>query len=192
MKKQKPTRHDDKPNRYATQLDKKSIIALRDVEKKPIELSIAFSKTDKKQTAILKTIEQRLKLKALDELSANIKCEKYDGKIFYLSGRWSARVIQQCVISLENFTTTIAHDLSLDFIDEKFYDEKKHKMLEPIAGDAIDTLEQLVQELSLNLDPFPKKPGATIPDAFRAELSPANPSLQKPFAKLNKKLQNKK
>ena len=87
-----------------------------------------------------------------------------------MSGRWSARVRQQCVISLDEFDDTISGDVHLDFIEERLYDEKKHKDIEPIKGDDLDTFEQMVQELSLNLNPFPKKPGAAIPPAFRAEL----------------------
>ncbi|MDI9313792.1 MAG: hypothetical protein QM529_03830 [Hydrotalea sp.] len=153
---------------------RKGWVTLRDLKKKPIEINWQLQKSDKKQAEMLRAIEKRLRLIALDEFTADIKCEKLDNKVYYMASHWSAVVRQQCVITLDEFDEKISGDLHLDFIEERYYDEKRHKDVEPIAGDELDTLEQMVQELSLNLNPFPKKPGATIPVAFRAELANVN------------------
>ena len=190
-------------------LYRRGLVTLRDLKKKSIDVSWQFKKSDKKQADILQAIEKRLRLIGLDEFHADIKCEKLANKVYGLTAHWSARVRQQCVITLDEFDEIMTGDLQLDFIEERFYDEKKHKDVEPIAGDELDTLEQMVQELSLNLNPYPRKPGATIPLAFRAELTPAinhatnhainqtpptaaGKAFAKPFANLADKLKEKK
>ncbi len=197
-------------------LYRKGVVALRDVQKKDIEVSWQFNKTDKKQASMLQAIESRLQLIGLNHFHADLVCTKLDNKIYYLSGSWSAVVTQQCVVSLDDFEQTLRADLHLDFIEQRFYDEKKHKEVEPLESDDLDTLDQVIQELSLSLDPFPKKPGATIPVAWRAEfiappspdkdadavkkmVKPAAPALgkplvqplAKPFANLAEKLKTK-
>ncbi len=153
-------------------LYRKGVVALRDMQKKDIDIAWQFSKTDKKQAGLLQAIESRLQLIGLDHFRADLVCTKLDNKIYYLSGSWSAVVTQQCVVSLDDFEQTLRADLHLDFIEQRFYDEKKHKEVEPLEADDLDTLDQVIQELSLSLDPFPKKPGATIPVAWRAEFTP--------------------
>ncbi|MCX8515859.1 MAG: hypothetical protein ORN57_02540, partial [Alphaproteobacteria bacterium] len=66
---------------------------------------------------------------------------------------------------------------------------KKHKDAESLVGGKIDLLEQMVQELSLSLNPFPKKSDAWQTITKTEEAPP--PATHKPFLQLAEKLKSK-
>lgn len=80
-------------------------------------------------------------------------------------GRFSARVRQTCVVTLEDFDAEVAEDLRLDFLPaidleeagEAVFDPEED--VEPLEGDVLDLGELVAQYLSLALDPHPRRPG---------------------------------
>jgi len=85
-------------------------------------------------------------------------------------GRLRAQITQNCVLSLEPFDVKIdeafevcfvpsgseSDELDLDGVDEVTYE-----------GDTLDLGEATSEQLALALDPFPRKPGATVPEEGR-------------------------
>jgi uncharacterized metal-binding protein YceD (DUF177 family) len=88
------------------------------------------------------------------------------------SGRLEAVVVQTCVLSLEDFAATIGEAFRLDFVpagaesddpDPESVDEV------PYEGDTIDLGEATAEQLALSLDPYPRRPGALLPEAAATE-----------------------
>lgn len=91
-----------------------------------------------------------------------------------ISGNIKANLVRECVASLEEmeesvdshfeltFDRTVDQELSPELLEEHGI-EKTLELLEgpePLEGDNIDIGELMVQQLSLTMDPFPRKEGA--------------------------------
>lgn len=114
-----------------------------------------------------------------------------------LAGTLSACVRQICVVTLEPFDSTVTAALERLY-DESIGDEwadaeddqgqlvvhvSQDAFSEPLLDSRIDVGEAAVEQLALELDPHPRKPGATFAAAIdgNAADGPSSPS---PFAKL--------
>lgn len=116
-----------------------------------------------------------------------------------LAGRLTARVTQACVVSLDPVESAVestferiydpaaavaaapaAHGGDDDLEDELGFDLEAGDPPDPLVGDKIDVGAAVAEELALSLDPYPRKPGATIPEAF----GPEDPVKTSPFAAL--------
>jgi uncharacterized metal-binding protein YceD (DUF177 family) len=84
-------------------------------------------------------------------------------------GRLRASVQRECVVSLELFVEQIDEKFHLRFVPEgsESEDDDPDSADEvPYAGTVIDLGEAAVEQLALALDPYPRKPGAALPDDF--------------------------
>jgi uncharacterized metal-binding protein YceD (DUF177 family) len=100
-----------------------------------------------------------------------------------------ARVTQICVITLEPFDATVSETADLRFVPAATVHEGAELVVDaetlegpdeiPYSGETIDLGAVLAEQLALALDPYPKKPGATLP----AEVSDGAVN---PFASLRK------
>lgn len=83
-----------------------------------------------------------------------------------------ARVTQLCVVTNEPFETDVAESATVRFVptesftkDEDFGPDSLDAPDEiPYENDVIDLGEALAEQLALALDPYPRKPGAVLPD----------------------------
>jgi hypothetical protein len=136
----------------------------------------------------LKRIAEALDLLELKSLEATLRISPWlDGA--EIEGRWSAVVVQMCGITLEPFETALGGELALRAVPSGSaalpVDPDHELELDPDADDPPDEITDgilplgtyVVEDLSLAIDPFPRKPGAT----FEAPEGPAEPS---PFAAL--------
>jgi len=107
-----------------------------------------------------------------------------------LRGRWTARVVYRCGITLDPFEQALQGDFTVRAVPESSklaQPESEELELDPDADDPPDVLEDdridvgayLIEHLALELDPFPRKPGAVF------ELPPASEP-ESPFAVLLK------
>lgn len=74
-----------------------------------------------------------------------------------------AAVIRECVVSLEPFEETIAEPFRLSFARQAASApeiEIDEETPEPLEGEALDLGEILIQQLSLAMAAYPRKPGA--------------------------------
>ncbi len=107
-----------------------------------------------------------------------------------ITGDFSARVMQICVVSLEPFENDVAEPIALDFLPPEALEEGEDAALyqdhdvEPLEGDALDIGELVAQHLSLALDPNPRRPGASFAPTPTINVDSGDSAGAKPFAAL--------
>lgn len=93
------------------------------------------------------------------------------GKVLSVKGRISADVTQSCVITLDPVTARIDDEIDIVFsrYPEQTADIVDPNEVETIEGENIDVGEIVAEELSLALDPYPRRPDI---DPASLELGP--------------------
>lgn len=132
-------------------------------------------------------LARRFGIVALDRFSADVRLARVRGGA-RLRAAIEADIVQECVVTLEPFASHIADDFTLVYQRRL---APSSELLDPDAdeaelleGEEIDIGEAVAQQLSLVLDPFPRAPGAGLPEAEQAENPPDVRS--RPFAELAK------
>ena len=119
----------------------------------------------------------RFGVPAIDALACAFRLRRGLGGTVMAEGALRARVTQVCVVSTDPFEADVAEDFVLCFAPEADMpaeiDPEDPVDMVPMAGGAIDLGEAAAEQLSLALEPYPRKPGATPPDLGEAE--PASP-----------------
>jgi uncharacterized metal-binding protein YceD (DUF177 family) len=118
-------------------------------------------------------IAKDLDLRALPALSGDITVRPWlDGA--EIRGRFHARVEQVCSLTLEPFEQDVTGEIEVRVAPagspNAAPDDREEVELSPDApdppdvleGDTIDLAAYLVEHLSLAIDPFPRKPGASF------------------------------
>lgn len=117
-------------------------------------------------------IAHDLGLESLPGLVADIAVRPWlDGA--EITGRFTARVEQLCSLSLESFEQEISGELEVRAVPSgspnASPEEGGHELEldldapdppDVLEGDAIDVAAYLLEHLALEIDPFPRKPGA--------------------------------
>ena len=116
-------------------------------------------------------IAKVLGLDALQSLQAELKAAAWlDG--VEVDGTWSARITQTCGVTLEPFDSDLSGHIHVRALPEgsaALGGADEHELdLDPDADDPPDALASdrvelgayVVEDLSLAVDPFPRKPGA--------------------------------
>jgi uncharacterized metal-binding protein YceD (DUF177 family) len=97
---------------------------------------------------------------------------------FAATGHLSARVVRTCVISLEDFDAAVDEHFRLRFVpagEETDAIDPEDPVDEIAYRDGVlDLGEAAAEQLGLALDPYPRRPGATLPE-HDAELPPPLP-----------------
>jgi hypothetical protein len=87
-----------------------------------------------------------------------------------------ATVVQDCVVTLDPFEETLTENFRVHFVragtEIEDIDPESDDEL-PYEGESIDLGEAAVEQLALVLDPYPRKPGAELPQGLGA--GPASP-----------------
>ena len=160
------------------------IVKLHEVSRGPLKLTLEAGDAERA------VIARRLDLESLSSFRAGITVAPWlDG--LELSGRFDAVVEQICGVSLEPFETSVSGDIAVRIVPagsahapppeegDLEFDADSPDAPDVIADDAVDIAEYLVEHLSLELDPFPRKPGVTF------DYAPPTEDLS-PFAALRK------
>jgi len=118
-------------------------------------------------------------LPAVAALSGVFELAHEGGGVISAVLRLTARVTQDCVITLEPFEADVAETAALRFVPAARVKEGEAVELDaealdgpdeiPYAGDTIDLGAALAEQLALSLDPYPRKPGAVLPEDLVAE-----------------------
>ncbi len=93
--------------------------------------------------------------------------EGRDGDVVAAAGWLRARVERECVVSLDPFEAVIDEAFHVRFVPEGTEDDDIDPEADdelPYSGASIDLGEAAAEQLALALDPYPRKPGATLPD----------------------------
>jgi hypothetical protein len=129
-------------------------------------------------------IAKLLGLDKLDSLEADIRVTAWlDG--VEIAGSWTARVGQTCGVSLEPFDADLEGQLQIRAVPpgsqalavgedhDVEMDPEADDPPDVLDGDHVDVGAYLVEDLSLAVDPFPRKPGVAFePPKTSAEISP--------------------
>lgn len=135
--------------------------------------------------ATLKAVARHLDVEALTAFTAELVIRPWlDGA--EISGRFRAGVTQLCSLSAEPFDVAVAGEFVVRVLaagssnapvepvgEEVDLDPEAEDPPDVIEGDVIDLGGYLVEHLSLELDPFPRKPGAVFQPPEPTE--PASP-----------------
>ncbi|HYD28224.1 DUF177 domain-containing protein [Brevundimonas sp.] len=129
-------------------------------------------------------IAKALDLASLDAFSAEMTLAPAPGG-WRLSGRVKASLAQTCGITLEplpvevdaSFAIPLAEAESADGDSDEIVITLDDESPDPIEGGQVDLGQYAVEQLALQLDPFPRKPGAEF-------VQPPEPTEISPFAVL--------
>ncbi len=136
-------------------------------------------------------IAQYLELAGVKSLKGEIALQRWRGKGVRLTGTVIADVVQTCVVTLDPVDAHVEGTFERQFLPaEKLKAAAKDEtevFVDPTAedppeslGHEIDLGEVLIEELALNLDPYPRKPGVAFQGDADAAVRP------NPFAVLAK------
>ena len=117
-------------------------------------------------------LARRFGLLALDSLTAKVGLTSVDGGLVRVHGTLAAKVTQACVVTVEPVMTRVEGSF------ERLYgagapeeaggpitDADAEESPEPFTHGAVDVGEAVAEQLALELDPFPRAPGAAF-DGF--------------------------
>jgi uncharacterized metal-binding protein YceD (DUF177 family) len=131
----------------------------------PLKRHIVLSETTRRDVA------RELELEGLGRLEADIRISAWrDG--LRIEADWSAEVTQICGVSLDPFDSALTGAFVVEVVP--FGSEHAPAAAEPelvidledddppdvIEGDTVDVGAYVVEHLALEIDPFPRKPGA--------------------------------
>jgi uncharacterized metal-binding protein YceD (DUF177 family) len=142
-----------------------------------------------------KRIATDLDLRDLASLTAEGHIGAVAGGGYRLKATLRARVIQDCVITLEPVASELEEAVRIEFRPEQDVDEELKKApdieaeydIEPINNGELETGRVVFEQLSASLDPYPRAPGAGLPDGTIAAPKGAAPLTKpNPFAVLAK------
>lgn len=139
--------------------------------------------TEAERTAL----SRRFGIPAIGLLRAELQLRPAPGGAFAAEGRLVADVVQSCIVTLDPVEQHLDLPLALRFIpaDAEPSEDPEAPDEFDIEIDTIDLGEAVAEQLSLALDPYPRAPGAALPEGLAEpeaeEPAPARPN---PFAAL--------
>lgn len=131
------------------------------------------------------TVAEALGLEALGGLEADIEARGwFDGAV--IEGRWRAEITQICGITLEPFDSVLEGRFTVRVTPagsphapprsaggEIVVDPEAEDPPDVLETDSVDVGDYVVEHLALEIDPFPRKPGAVFePPPPEPEASP--------------------
>jgi hypothetical protein len=124
--------------------------------------------------AALIAVAAQLGLPRVESVSAKLELTPVKSGLYAVAGEVKARVWQTCVVTLDDFATDIAAPIDATFADGERLPQASKKEVErslededppePLDDGCIDAGALAVEFLALALEPFPRKPGAELPD----------------------------
>jgi len=124
----------------------------------------------------------RMDLPAVHAMSCAFHLERQGRDMVLARGVLRARIRQTCVVTLEDFDLALEERFRLRFVpagqvSEEVDPEGDDEI--PFTGNEIDLGEAAAEQLGLALDPYPRMPGAELPEQA------ADPA-ENPFAVLRR------
>jgi uncharacterized metal-binding protein YceD (DUF177 family) len=123
-------------------------------------------------------LAMRMGLPAIHALRCTFELDRQRGDIIVARGHLHAHLRQTCVITLDDFDDDLEEFFQIRFVPEgeetEIVDPETDDEI-PYTGNTIDIGEAAAEQLGLALDPYPRAPGAELPE------QPADPE-ENPFA----------
>ena len=129
-------------------------------------------------------IALRLQIPAVAALVCRFRLMPMGDGVVAAEGHLVARVTQECIVTTDPFEADVEEAFRVRFVPEdRFVEPDEDDLLDlgaddelPYPGHQIDLGDAAVEQLALALDPYPRKPGAELPDpADNEEASPTSP-----------------
>lgn len=132
-----------------------------------------------------RALAARFAIPAIEALEAGVTLLPAAAGAVRATGRLKARVVQDCVVTLDPFTQEVEAPLDLLFrpAGDALSDDPDGPDEMEYEGNAIELGEAVAEQLSLALDPYPRSPGATLPPLPEEPEAP-EPARPSPFAAL--------
>lgn len=126
----------------------------------------------------------RFGIPAVNRFSAALQLKPEPGGGIAITGRLSAEVVQDCVVTLEPVTQQVEEAVHLRILGpgETYSDDPEEPDEVEAPGGVAELGEALAEQLSLALDPYPRAPGAVLPG--EGSEPAAEPAPKNPFAAL--------
>jgi len=126
----------------------------------------------------------RFGIPAVESLRAELELQPESDNIIRARGHLSARVVQSCVVTLEPVPQNVEEEVDLRFLAEgqEPSDDPEGPDEIPTERDILELGEALAEQLSLALDPYPRAPGAALPEEVTA--TEEEPARRNPFSVL--------
>jgi uncharacterized metal-binding protein YceD (DUF177 family) len=113
-------------------------------------------------------LADRMNLPAIAALRCAFHLSPQDGGVVLAHGHLRAEVTQTCVVSAEDFPASVEEHFVVRFVPAgtETEDDDPDSIDEiPYEGHTIDLGEAAAEQLGLALDPYPRMPGAELPEA---------------------------
>ena len=134
-------------------------IALERIDRQP-DQTVEASREECSALAV------RLKIAGVLAVSAQLKLQRR-GDIIMIEGWLTARVVQDCIVTLEPFEQTLDERFEVHLVPAGTEDEEPGPDeidQIPYTGHVVDLGEVVAEQLALVLDPYPRSPGAELPE----------------------------
>lgn len=153
-----------------TQLELSRRVRVNEIGKAGLEFDL---EADEEQR---KAIAKRLGIVSLDRLEAKVEVKRWRRTGARMIVSVDGEMTRRCVVSLEDFQVPIHQDIEIRYADpsddiampqeegELFLDPDSDEPPEILEGGSFDAGEAIVQQLVLDLDPYPRKPGVEFED----------------------------
>jgi hypothetical protein len=184
-------------------------LAVSEVPEEGLKTTI---RADEKECAALAAVNG---LVALTRLEADLQVKKESAGAVSVTGAFTADLRQTCVVTLEDFDATIVEPIHVRFAPPLETQPARHgkgaergsrrptfeetsaghghhaididdETPDPLIGGEIDLGAVAAEFLTLSLDPYPKKPGASFQEPAPGE----GETISSPFAKLRSALKS--
>jgi hypothetical protein len=113
-------------------------------------------------------LARRMKLPGVMSLACSFHLERDLAGTLLARGHLMAGIVQTCVVSLDDFATVVEEHFALRFVRQGTEsDNPDPEALDEIPyadGGMIDLGEAAAEQLALALDPYPRAPGAMLPE----------------------------
>ena len=121
-------------------------------------------------------LARRMQLPAVHALECSFRLSRDSADSIAGAGYLTARIVQTCVVTAEEFETTLEEPFAVRFVPEgQESDDPDPEAVDeiPYTGGTLDLGEAAAEQLGLALDPYPRMPGAELPEI--TEDGPAHP-----------------
>lgn len=164
---------------------------MKPTDKSPLSLHVNVLRLPRKgvQLAIEADAAQRAALaaahglEAVDRFEAELLVTAWKRAGVKVAGRFSADVVQSCVVTLDPLPARVEEAVEAIFVPEgsrlsRPHDAPTGELLldaegpdlpEPFRGDSIDVGQLVEEHFALALDPYPRSPGASVESAVRTQ-----------------------
>ncbi|MDQ2801799.1 MAG: DUF177 domain-containing protein [Pseudomonadota bacterium] len=117
----------------------------------------------------------RFRIPAVESLRCTYRLHRSAG-VIVADGDLDARIVQTCIVTLDDFSQHVGERFTVHFVAEAETPDEGDPLsldLLPYDGVTLDLGETTAEQLALAMDPYPRAPGATLPEDAADEMESA-------------------